>query len=40
LYVYSKKEEGTVYGAENKNLYKLLRRGQTMKESIAKDNST
>jgi bifunctional DNA-binding transcriptional regulator/antitoxin component of YhaV-PrlF toxin-antitoxin module len=28
LYIYSKKEEGIVYGAENKSLYKLLRRGK------------
>ena len=27
LYIYTKKEEGIIYGAENKTLYKLLKRG-------------
>ena len=26
LYIYSKREEGIIYGSENKNLYKLLKR--------------
>ena len=28
LYIYSKKEDGVIYGAENKNLYKLLKRSE------------